>query len=609
MNALYECNAYACYDKCEKNLDNCSSGGVFGILASHVIRMGGYVAGASFWNDFSVHHEIIHNEKDLARLKTSKYVQSNMEDVYKEVEDLLKQGKFVLFSGTPCQAGGLRSFLQKDYDTLYVVDVICHGVPSPMVFRNHLTQLQEQNGKLKSMSFRDKGEGWRWYQMKYCFEDGETAVPLAKDDYFKGFNSNWFLRESCYQCEFRFMNSNSDLTIGDYWNIQSEHPDMWNQNRGVSAVIVKSSRGQQLFDECKGKMCCVTSTVEQITRFNTRIIIPCSYTNIRRHFFDLYVKNNYILSETYKAFPTIQIGIIGGYSSRMVVHQMKNIDHVQILFQISNSSVIGFMGKADKKLQMLCFDSEGDYRKQALEADVKKKWLCDMNISLERCSYIMVDFLEERFDLYERDGCYITKSEALEAFGFDFSKWKKIENEEERRKLWEESCLVFLKKLLEIVPPNRIVLHRIFLNEFYGTEKGIQVFDSIIEIKHINSRLKECYDFFEKNCPDCIVVENKQMEYFYTNRDFPYGCQPQYHNQGYYYDSAKKIAAKLGILRGDREDLLRCTGCGACRQICPTQAVVMQEQRDGFLYPIVLKEKCISCDRCVQVCPLNLDHR
>lgn len=606
MNSLYECNAYACYDKCSEKLDTCSSGGVFGILATHVLRMGGYVVGAAFSDEFLVRHEIIHDEKELYRLKTSKYVQSDMGDTYKNVKELLDKGEIVLFTGTPCQAGGLRSFLSKEYENLYVVDVICHGVPSPMVFRNHLKQLQEKKGKLHSMNFRDKGNGWRWFQLKYSFENDEKTFSLGQDDYFKGFNNNWFLRESCYQCEFRFLSSKADLTIGDYWNIQTEHPDMWNNNRGVSAVIVKTQRGQQLFDECKRQMCYVTSTVEQIAKYNTRIIIPCDYSNIRRQFFDLYYKNNSVLSETYKNLPSLRVGIIGGYSSRMVVHRMKKTEDVRILSQLSNSSVISFMGEEEKSVRMLHFDSEGDYRRQALEADVKKTGFFGNNSMLSQCDKVIIDFLEERFDLYEKNGCYVTKSEALDEFGFDFSTWKKFDNEEERNELWEKSCLAFIKQLKEIMPENGIVLHRAFLNEVYGTKEEKTGFDTLEQIQMLNARLKKYYDFFEENCSECIVVENHEPELMYTNKEFMYGCEPQYHNERYYYNVAETLASKLGLLRMEEEKLDRCVGCGACVQTCQTKAIIMQKHEDGFLYPIVDKEKCISCGKCEKLCPLHL---
>ena len=246
--------AYACYNT---NLDerlNSSSGGIFVLLAKQIIKRNGVVFGASFDKNFNVIHSFVKNEKDLYKFMGSKYTQSNIGDTYKKVKDFLEQDKYVLFTGTPCQIEGLKSYLKKDYKKLYTQDIICHGVPSPKVWQKYLDYQKSVKGeKIKSISFRNKDSGWSLFRMKISFATKVYSVKNSKDLFMRTFLSNICLRDSCYNCSFKKKYRISDITLADYWGINSIHPE-FNDDKGVSLLIVNSDKGRKLFDNIKGSI-------------------------------------------------------------------------------------------------------------------------------------------------------------------------------------------------------------------------------------------------------------------------------------------------------------------------------------------------------------------
>lgn len=223
--------------------DRGSSGGVFPALAEYALENGWYVAGAVFDEDFSVRHIVSNSKEDIIRMYGSKYVQSNMQELYPQIANLLKKGEIVLFSGVACQVAGLKAYLQCDYCNLYTVDVVCHGVPSPKAWQNYLGRLSEDGKEIIAISFRDKHHlGWKTgLYVKYS--DG-SEVSDEDDAYVNAFLNNWILRESCYQCNFKG-ESYSDITLGDFWGIETLDEEFG--NRGTSFVTVNSFKGEQLY--------------------------------------------------------------------------------------------------------------------------------------------------------------------------------------------------------------------------------------------------------------------------------------------------------------------------------------------------------------------------
>lgn len=243
--------AYAVNNKDDNTRKNSSSGGMFSLIATYVLDNKGIVFGAAFDDEWQVKHIEIDNKEDLAKLQTSKYVQSTIGDAYKKAKQYLDDNKMVLFTGTPCQIEGLQTYLQKDYEKLYTQDIVCHGVPSPKVWKKYLEYREKQDNKKPiKVNFRQKDNGWGTYEFLIKYKDNEYKVNHNNDLFFKAFLGNVCLRESCYSCSFKKMNRLSDITLGDFWGIENILPEM-NDDKGTSLVIINSLKGKELFDKVK----------------------------------------------------------------------------------------------------------------------------------------------------------------------------------------------------------------------------------------------------------------------------------------------------------------------------------------------------------------------
>ena len=238
----YEKKAYAA--RVPQYEPSSSSGGVFSALAENILSDSGVVFGSAFDDELKLRHVKINDNAMLGKLRGSKYVQSDMTGVYQQVQDELTEGRKVLFSGTPCQVAGLKSFLGKEYPELFTVDLACHGVPSPKLWERYVTEKND----LVHVNFRDKSEGWRKYNIAYIYKDRVEKIRFDKDPYMLLFLQNISLRPSCYDCSFRNGGNCSDLTLADFWAIKDVMPEM-NDDKGVSAVIVNTSKGESLIKE------------------------------------------------------------------------------------------------------------------------------------------------------------------------------------------------------------------------------------------------------------------------------------------------------------------------------------------------------------------------
>lgn len=260
---------YAAKNKDEIIRSESSSGGVFTLLAEQVILEGGVVFGAKFNTNWEVIHAFTETMEGLAAFRGSKYVQSYIGKTYIQVETFLKTKRKVLFSGTPCQVAGLKAFLRKEYENLLTIDFICHGVPSPMVWRKYLNELlicQNMRRKVISRSsdieylirnishieFRNKKLGWKKYSFSITFSvpvKNESpkkvffSESLKKNVFLRGFLANLYLRPVCYSCPVRGLKSGSDLTIADFWTVNRWHPEIKNDNKGLSLLLVNNRKG------------------------------------------------------------------------------------------------------------------------------------------------------------------------------------------------------------------------------------------------------------------------------------------------------------------------------------------------------------------------------
>lgn len=245
-----EPTAYAAYARDGQIRQESSSGGIFSLAARWVLDRQGVVVGAAFDGEFDVCHVMIQSQDQLPRLRGSKYVQSRMGDAYCRVREALKAGKTVLFSGVACQIAGLKTFLGRDYDELYTIDVLCHGVPSPKVWRRYIQDQEAAHaGRLTGASLRSKQTGWKTYSVALDFGSGRSyRRDFREDPYMRCFLSDSCLRPSCHSCRFKAIPRMSDLTLGDAWGIGGHMPEM-DDDRGTSVVIVNTQKGRRLWQQ------------------------------------------------------------------------------------------------------------------------------------------------------------------------------------------------------------------------------------------------------------------------------------------------------------------------------------------------------------------------
>lgn len=242
-------NVYAAY-YCDENIRmSSSSGGIFTILAKHILSLQGSVYGVAMTGDCMGAEFIrVTHENDLNKLRGSKYFQAKVGGTYKSVKEDLEHGQAVLFSGTGCQVNGLKSYLQKDYDNLLCVDVICHGVPSPALWRKYAIYREEQmGGKLESIDFRCKDRSWADFGMKMIDTNHKDVfISKDKDSFMRMFLQNYSLRPSCYECMAKKIKM-ADITIGDFWGIETVALEMCD-GKGTSIVLVRTEKGNRIFD-------------------------------------------------------------------------------------------------------------------------------------------------------------------------------------------------------------------------------------------------------------------------------------------------------------------------------------------------------------------------
>lgn len=243
----FETQAFAAINKDEAVRMRSSSGGMFHALAKWTIEQSGVVFGARFDENWEVVHDYTETFDGIEPFMRSKYVQSRIGDTFKQAKQFLEQGRQVLFVGTPCQIGGLKSYLHNDYDNLLTVDFICHGVPSPGVWEKYLREYFK-NDELISFNFREKSDGWISYHctIETVTKSKTERKKLLQNDYFRGFRREVYLRKSCYDCNFRNYHRVSDFTIADFWGVDQKCPSMYD-NKGTSIVFVHTRQAQNAF--------------------------------------------------------------------------------------------------------------------------------------------------------------------------------------------------------------------------------------------------------------------------------------------------------------------------------------------------------------------------
>lgn len=273
---------YAGYSINKDNRCTSSSGGIFSTIADYIIENNGFVIGAAFDEYFYLSHICINKKSELIKLKGSKYFQSELNDIFTDIEILLKKDKLVYFCGTPCQVSALKLYLKNDYKNLITTDLICHGVPSKNYFNKYKEYLEKKyNAKLEAFYFRDYKK-WGERERFILIKKNKKIVRNQPDycsSFLKGFLSGGLFRDICYDCCYAKGARCGDISIGDFWGIQNI--SKINYEKGCSAILVNSEKGYNLFNNIKNRLIFEKRTFNEVSKRNSNLLYPTKKPDIR----------------------------------------------------------------------------------------------------------------------------------------------------------------------------------------------------------------------------------------------------------------------------------------------------------------------------------------
>lgn len=313
-----EPEVYAAAINNKEVLKESSSGGIFTAVAQAVLDKGGAVFGAAWDNNLSLKHICVENVEDLAKLRGSKYVQSDIGNSFSRLKSLLKEGREVCFCGTPCQVAGLKSYLATDYENLFTIDIICHGVPNIKMLHDDLAYVsRKKNEKIQDVKFRDKQYGWG---VKGSIKYGDSKMKYSADNspYYFYFLKGEMYRDSCYNCRFPSENRQGDITLGDYWGIKQElianlgevDPDL-----GISCVLINTPKGRQMFEKIKPSLCSAVSDRPSVEKRNRQLTSSSKPLDEHKTLMDGYKNNGYK-------------SIVDGYKKHLKDHVIRSVKNV-----------------------------------------------------------------------------------------------------------------------------------------------------------------------------------------------------------------------------------------------------------------------------------------
>ncbi len=292
-----------------------SSGGMFSMIADYVFSQGGVVCGAALADDFSVEHIIITSPDQMYRLRGSKYAQSRLGSVFRDIKELLTSGKIVLFTGTPCQSAGLKNYLKKDYENLYVVDLVCHGSPSIMVFHRYLDETFGREN-LADYKFRTKEFGYSSFNCTAITKDGRhLSAGISIDRYEKAMHSGVGLNSVCADCMFAPAPRQGDLSIGDFWGI-SKYKEELNDNLGTSVVLVNNPKGEALLNNVKESLKTLEEVPYTFARRNNRFGRKLRLPRGKKQFYQILRHSTLDKAVEYSLRAKYDIGVIGLWYGR-----------------------------------------------------------------------------------------------------------------------------------------------------------------------------------------------------------------------------------------------------------------------------------------------------
>lgn len=292
-----------------------ASGGVFASIATMILEQGGEIYGCELSSEkgrLLPKHIGITKESELYKVQGSKYIQSDLNDVFKRIKKGLMEDKLILFSGTPCQIAGLQGYLQKDYPTLYTVDIICHGVPSAQFFQDYITFEEKRlSRKIIDFKFRDKTQGWKLYgKLTYLNEDNEEKYKYfepKESSYYQMFLNSYTYRDSCYCCPYAGENRQGNITIGDFWCVELIHPELIKENKGplhyqegTSCLIINDKKGEKLIKEYGKGIQRWKSSYKNASKYNGQLTEASKCPKERRTVLEKYKKGYRYVEKWYR---------------------------------------------------------------------------------------------------------------------------------------------------------------------------------------------------------------------------------------------------------------------------------------------------------------------
>ena len=562
-NQIENCKAYAAFLKDDMALKGSTSGGLFYAFARRTIEDGGVCYGATIDETFDIHHIRISSISEIDLIRRSKYAQSRIGNSFSLVKEDLEAGRRVLFSGTPCQIAGLKSFLKKEYINLRTVDLFCHGVPSNRLFKEHIGYLQHKFGReLVEYQFRNKDFGWLPVQVSYLFagENDREYYGTDEDAYFNVFDKYVSLRKSCYSCCFRKMESGADVTIGDYWGIQKEHPDFTNDNKGISAIIIKTEKGLQMWQEICDSLIFRETDVKKIGNYNWLIFRSIGTRVVRDAFFEEYtsyrkeneiIDINRIYSSIMSHSKKDELDVYGSYALRACVYPILVYDYrIAQKRHLTGTTIVSSMSEplGDDYTQNITLENE--YRRNCLFLDWSKSLLKTIS-SDAHGSMLIMDLLEEAQDiLVLENGKMITATEALEDYLAinELNISRRISIEEIDSEIWERLCDKLIDTIRHTYRFENTCVVRNYLSLRHGNSESVKFFQNIDVLNRKNLVLKNRYDYLISHMPGCKEV-NYSSEDIYTPDDYVYGCKPNYYSP----DAYRKVAHEIYRVIGEKE--------------------------------------------------------
>lgn len=293
-----------------------SSGGIFSVIAEYIINNNGVVYGVTMSSDcYSAEFCRVDRKDDLSKLRGSKYIQANIGKTYDKVKEDLLNDILVLFTGTGCQINGLLLFLKKKYTNLICMDVVCHGVPSPLVWEKYIKFMEKKHGgKIINVNFRCKELGWKEFGIKENINDNTLFIPKERDSYMRFFLNDLSLRPSCYECVAK-KRKLSDITIGDFWGIWNIDNTM-DDNYGTSLILVRTLNGEKIFNAIKENL-----IIKEVSYFDCVKHNDAEYRPVSRP----YKRNEFFTELSIKSIPQITKKFVTPHLYKRILRKIKRL--------------------------------------------------------------------------------------------------------------------------------------------------------------------------------------------------------------------------------------------------------------------------------------------